>query len=124
MSFARIILEFLPQLSIRSCCKKKLKLKDIPKQTPTRKPLNQEEHILEYMANYLGIPEEAVPPPLRRFVSQAGLGGYYIIAIIITIIVIIIVIIIVNRNPPCLQLWRGVRGPGVAKSASDSRKPP
>ena len=32
----------------------------------------KEEHILEYMASYLAIPEEAVPPPLRRFVSQAG----------------------------------------------------
>ena len=31
----------------------------------------EEEHILEYMASYLGIPEDAVPPPLRRFVSQA-----------------------------------------------------
>ncbi|CAJ1351668.1 unnamed protein product [Effrenium voratum] len=34
-----------------------------------------EEHILEYMANYLGIPEEAVPPPLRRFVSQVTMGN-------------------------------------------------
>eukprot|EP00439_Symbiodinium_sp_Y106_P037045 s1620_g4.t1 len=27
------------------------------------------------MANYLGIPEEAVPPPLRRFVSQVTMGN-------------------------------------------------
>lgn len=40
----------------------------------TLKGLN-EEHILEYMANYLGIPEEAVPPPLRRFVSQVTMGN-------------------------------------------------
>ena len=32
----------------------------------------EEEHILEYMASYLGIPEDAVPPPLRRFVSQGA----------------------------------------------------
>lgn len=34
-----------------------------------------EEHILEYMASYLGIPEDAVPPPLRRFVSQVTMGN-------------------------------------------------
>jgi len=34
-----------------------------------------EEHILEYMASYLAIPEEAVPPPLRRFVSQVTMGN-------------------------------------------------
>ena len=43
----------------------------------------EEEHILEYMASYLGIPEDAVPPPLRRFVSQAAptvphTSSYYI----------------------------------------------
>ena len=30
---------------------------------------------MEYMANYLGIPEDAVPPPLRRFVSQVTMGN-------------------------------------------------
>eukprot|EP00440_Ansanella_granifera_P071923 gb/GFBE01078051.1/.p1 GENE.gb/GFBE01078051.1/~~gb/GFBE01078051.1/.p1 ORF type:complete len:1043 (+),score=304.23 gb/GFBE01078051.1/:1-3129(+) len=34
-----------------------------------------EENILEYMANYLGIPEQSVPPPLRRFVSQVTMGN-------------------------------------------------
>lgn len=34
-----------------------------------------EEHILEYLASYLGIPEDAVPRPLRRFVSQVTMGN-------------------------------------------------
>lgn len=34
-----------------------------------------EESILEYMSNYLGIPENSVPPELRRFVSQVTLGN-------------------------------------------------
>mmetsp|Transcript_52533 Transcript_52533/g.94242 ORF Transcript_52533/g.94242 Transcript_52533/m.94242 type:complete len:1050 (-) Transcript_52533:209-3358(-) len=53
-------------------------VKDAEKATPcaliTLKGLN-EENILEYMANYLSIPEQSVPPPLRRFVSQVTTGN-------------------------------------------------
>merc|ERR1712176_184037 len=34
-----------------------------------------EENIPEYMANYLNVPEAAVPPQLRRFVSEVTLGN-------------------------------------------------
>jgi hypothetical protein len=34
-----------------------------------------EDNILDYMANYLKIPEQAVPPPLRRFVCQVTMGN-------------------------------------------------
>lgn len=34
-----------------------------------------EENILEYMSNYLGIPEQAIPTDLRHFVSQVTLGN-------------------------------------------------
>jgi len=33
------------------------------------------ENVLEYMCNYLQIPESGVPPPLRRFVTQVTLGN-------------------------------------------------
>eukprot|EP00933_Yihiella_yeosuensis_P068486 TRINITY_DN7416_c0_g2_i2.p1 TRINITY_DN7416_c0_g2~~TRINITY_DN7416_c0_g2_i2.p1 ORF type:complete len:1045 (-),score=200.64 TRINITY_DN7416_c0_g2_i2:283-3417(-) len=40
----------------------------------TLKGLN-EQNIVEYMANYLCISEQAVPPPLRRFVCQVTMGN-------------------------------------------------
>ena len=33
------------------------------------------------MASYLGIPEEAVPPPLRRFVSQAPFARFHAVQV-------------------------------------------
>jgi len=34
-----------------------------------------EDNIWEYMSNYLGVPEQAIPPELRRFVPQVTLGN-------------------------------------------------
>jgi len=39
----------------------------------TLKGLNEE--IIEYMANYLQIPEDCVPPPLRKFVKEVTMGN-------------------------------------------------
>jgi len=35
----------------------------------------EDDSILEYMSNYLGVPENAVPPELRKFIGEVTLGN-------------------------------------------------